>query len=205
MTLAGASGQVVTVNFASADGSASALPVFAGSDYASNSGTLTFNPGETSKTIDVTVNPDTISESNETFTVELSSAVNAAIAVSPGTGTILNDDAVPSISIGDVSQAEGNAGFNNAIFFPVTLSAPSGQTVSVTFTTADGSALAGSDYTARSFVLTFNPGFVTQNVFVQVLGDTVTEPTETFVGNLTLPTNATLLDAQGTASLVNDD
>jgi hypothetical protein len=87
VTLSAASSQTVTVNFATANGTATA-----GSDYYANSGTLTFNPGQTSQTITVMVFGDTIHEANETFYVNLSNAVNAWLSVSQGTGTILNDD-----------------------------------------------------------------------------------------------------------------
>src|SRR5207302_7050720 len=67
----------------------------AGSDYIATSGTLTFDPGQTSKTITVLVNGDTTFEPNETFTIHLSNASNATIAVGDGTGTIANDDPAP--------------------------------------------------------------------------------------------------------------
>jgi len=79
----------VTVNFATADGSA-----FAGSDYVATSGTLTFAPGTTTQPVTVNVIGDTTPEPNETFFVNLSSPTNATIATGTGTGTILNDDAV---------------------------------------------------------------------------------------------------------------
>jgi len=90
VTLSPSSTGTVTVNFATANG-----PKFgatAPSDYTSTSGTLTFSPGETTKTIEVSVNGDTVPEANETFTVNLSAASGAAIADGSGLGTILNDD-----------------------------------------------------------------------------------------------------------------
>ena len=89
VSLSPASAQPVTVAFATADGSATT----AGSDYQAASGTLSFAPGETSKTIGVLVNGDTVIEPNETFTVTLSNAVGASIADGQATGTITNDDA----------------------------------------------------------------------------------------------------------------
>ncbi|WP_408589829.1 cadherin-like domain-containing protein [Novosphingobium sp.] len=87
VTLSSASVQTVTVNYATADGSATA-----GSDYVATSGTLTFAPGETSKTVAVTVNGDTVLEGDETLTLHLSGASNASINVADGTGTLTNDD-----------------------------------------------------------------------------------------------------------------
>jgi len=88
VTLSAPSGQTVMVNYATADGTATQP-----GDYASTSGTLTFNPGVTTQPITVNVVGDTTFEPNETFTVVLSGASNAAIGTNPGTGTIQNDDA----------------------------------------------------------------------------------------------------------------
>ena len=83
VSLAGASASTVTVNYATADGTAQA-----GSDYVAANGSLSFAPGETSKTITVQVNGDTTYELDETFTVNLSGAVNATVSKAQGTGTI---------------------------------------------------------------------------------------------------------------------
>jgi hypothetical protein len=77
----------VTVNFATANGTATA-----GSDYVARSGKLTFAPGETAKTVSVAVNGDTTVEADETFRLVLSSAVNATLGTAQATGTIVNDD-----------------------------------------------------------------------------------------------------------------
>src|SRR5205814_10637913 len=84
------SGQTVTVNYATADNTATA-----GIDYQAASGTIIFNPGETSQSVAVTINPDTSFEPNETFFVNLSGATNASISDSQATGTITNDDPAP--------------------------------------------------------------------------------------------------------------
>ena len=200
VTLAATSSGTVTVNFTTADGTATA-----GSDYVATSGTLTFNPGDTTKTITVLVNGDTLNEANETFFVNLSNPVNATIADGQGQGTILNDDTtLPSISINDISLAEGNSGTSNAIF-TVTLSPASGQTVTVGYSTANGSATAGSDYVATSGTLTFNPGDTTKTITVLVNGDTLNEANETFFVNLSNPVNATIADGQGQSTILNDD
>src|SRR6185312_8027902 len=97
--------------------------------------------------INVTVIGDTTFESNETFFVNLSTAVNATISDNQGAGTINNDDSQPSISINDVSVTEGNAGTTTATF-TVSLSNPSSQTVSVNFATAGNNATSGTDFQA---------------------------------------------------------
>ena len=105
VSLSNASAQPITVNFATADGSAT----LADSDYQSASGTVTFAPGQTSQTVTVLVNGDTKFEADETFSVNLSGATNATIADATGLGTIRNDDGQPSISINDVSLRKATA------------------------------------------------------------------------------------------------
>src|SRR5256885_9739723 len=100
-----------------------------------------------------------------------------------------NDDfTLPSISINDVSVAEGNTGTTNAVF-TVTLSPASGQTVTVSYSTANGSATAGSDYVATSGTLTFNPRDTTKTITSVVDGATANVTIETFFGNLSSPVN----------------
>ncbi|HWP53694.1 MAG TPA: Calx-beta domain-containing protein, partial [Pyrinomonadaceae bacterium] len=199
VSLSAASGQTVTVNYATASGTATA-----GSDYQSASGTLTFSPGDTSKPITVLVNGDALNEADETFVVNLSGASNASIIDTQGAGTITNDDPVPFLSINDVSLTEGNSGTTSANF-TVSLSAASGQTVTVNYATANSTATAGSDYVATSGTLTFAPGEATKTVTVTVNGDTANEPDETFFLDLSSPTNATITQSRGTATITNDD
>src|SRR5207249_2930701 len=85
------------------------------------------------------------------------------------------------------------------------LSAASVQTVTVNYATANGTATAGSDYTATSGSLTFAAGTTTRTVSVTTLGDTIPEANETFVVNLTSPTNATIGDVQGIGTIQDND
>lgn len=199
VSLSTASSQTVTVNYATADGTA-----LAGSDYLATSGTLTFKPNETSKSITVQVKGDTLNETDETFTVNLSNAANAMLARAQGTGTILNDDPLPTLSINDVTVAEGNSGTTTATF-TVTLSAASGRAVTVAFATADGTAQASSDYQATSGTLSFAPGETSKLINVLINGDTTVEPNETFNVNLSNAVNATIADNQGVGTILNDD
>ncbi len=204
VTLSAASATAVTVNYATGGGTATA-----GSDYTAASGTLTFAPGVLTQSIPVNVNGDTTVEPDETFLVTLSAPVNATIGAGQGigTGTIVNDDAavvLPTLSINNVAQNEGNSGLTPFVF-TVTLSAASATAVTVNYATSDGSATAGSDYNAASGTLTFAPGVLTQTITVNVIGDTVNEGTETFAVTLSTPTNATLAIAQGIGSIINDD
>ena len=199
VTLSVASTQTVTVSFATSNGTATA-----GSDYTGGSGTVTFNPGQTSRPIGVLVTGDSVSEANETFTVTLSNPVNAVLGDGVATGTITNDDAAPTIAINDVSVTEGNTGMANAVF-NVTLSGASGSTVTVNFASAAGTATAGSDYVTTSGSLSFAPGVTAQTITVPVIGDQANELDEQYVVNLTSPVNATTADAQGAGTILNDD
>jgi hypothetical protein len=201
VTLSAASGQTITVNYATANGTATAGTT---GDYLAASGTLTFAPGTTNQTITVTVRPDTLDEPNETYFVNLSGATNATIADGQGQGTINDNDATPSLTINNVTVTETNTGTVNAVF-TVTLSAASGQTVTVNYATANGSATAPGDYTAASGTLTFASGVVTQTITIAVVGDTAVEGNENFLVNLTGPSNATLADGQGSCTILNND
>lgn len=202
VTLAGNAAQTVTVDYATANGTGSA-----GSDFAATSGHLIFPPGVSTQTIDVPIVGDTSVESDETFFINLSGASNATIADNQALGTIVNDDTaavVPSIAIADAIVVEGNGGTTSAIF-NVTLSAPTTNSVTVDFTTADGSALAGSDYATAQGTLLFAPGATSRTIVVAVAGDTFVEGNESFAVNLSAAANATLADAQATGTITDDD
>nr|WP_238148576.1 putative Ig domain-containing protein [Xanthomonas campestris] len=195
---AGAGG--VSFDIATADGSATA-----GVDYVASSLTgQTIPAGSSSATFTVLVNGDTLSEPNETFFVNVSNISGAGVSDAQGQGTIVNDDALPSLSINDVSVNEGNSGTTTATF-TVTLSAASGQTVLVNYASADGTATAGSDYVARSGTLTFAPGTTAQGVAITVNGDTAVEPNETFSVGLSGASNASIALATGAGTILNDD
>jgi hypothetical protein len=199
VTLSASSPQTVTVNYATANGTATA-----GADYTSATGTLTFSPGTTSQTVSVTVLGDLLDEDNETLVVNLSSPANATIGTAQGTGTITDNDATPSLNINSVSITEGNSGTTNAVF-AVTLSAASGRPVTVNYGTANGSATVPADYTAASGALTFTPGTTSLPIAVAVVGDLLDEATETFTATLSGAVNATLATAQGTVTINDDD
>jgi Ca2+-binding RTX toxin-like protein len=109
----------------------------------------------------------------------------------------------PGLSVADVSQPEGSGG--GALSFTVSLSKASPLRVTVSYATADGTATAGSDYTATSGQLTFAPGETSKTVGIPILGDTVVEPNETFTLTLSGAVNARVARATATATLVNDD
>ena len=202
VTKTGSTGFTTSVNFATTDGTATV----ADGDYAPTSGTLSFLPGDTTKNVDVTVNGDTKHETGETFTVDLSGAVNASIADNQGVGTITNDDQVPDISVDDQVTAEGNSPTTPTMTFNVPLSNPSDQTVTVEYATNDGTATTtDGDYAAASGTVTFNPGQTAKTVDVTVNGDDTTEPDESLTLDLSNASNANILDDSGTGTITNDD
>jgi uncharacterized delta-60 repeat protein len=111
---------------------------------------------------------------------------------------------IPALSIADTSAKEGNGG-NKNFGFTVTLSRSSSDSVTVGWTTANGTAAIPEDYSGATGSLTFTPGEMSKVVTVLVNGDRTRESNETFSVNLTSPTNATIADNQATGTIVNDD
>ncbi|HVF75726.1 MAG TPA: Calx-beta domain-containing protein [Acidimicrobiales bacterium] len=203
VTISDDSEQVVTVDYTTVDQTATAT---APGDYNATTGTLTFPASSTTaQTVNVPVKGDNIDEENETFKVVLSNPQNANLADDgEATGTINDDDGEPALSIGDQSVTEGDTTAVPATL-TATLSRPSSKTVTANYTTANGTATAPGDYTAKSGTVTFAPGETTKNVTVLVAGDTAIENNETFFVDLSTPTSATILDARGQATIVDND
>src|SRR6185312_15806461 len=110
----------------------------------------------------------------------------------------------PSVSVGDASVTEGNAG-TTPLSFPVTLSAASTQPVSVTYATADGTATALSDYAAASGTVTFGPGETSKTISVGVVGDVAIEQDEALTVTISGAVGATVAGATATGRITNDD
>ncbi|HEY0075793.1 MAG TPA: Calx-beta domain-containing protein, partial [Abditibacteriaceae bacterium] len=200
VTLSFASPETVTVNAVTANGAA-----LAPGDYTSGGSTLTFAPGQTTKTFSVSVVGDTLDEDAENFFVILSAPSNAALSRGRGVGTINDNDLPPAIGIENLNIGEGNGGQRTAVFRLV-LSQASGKAVKVNYATAVGTATAGNDYVAVAPTqVTFNVGQTVTLARVPINGDLLTEPDETFLINLSAPVNATLTDNQATGTILNDD
>ncbi len=196
------SGKEVTVAYADA-GTGTAT---SGTDYtALTAGTLTFAAGTTSQTIAVTVTGDTDNEPNETVIVTLSSATNATISTAQGTGTIIDDDGMPALSIGSPSVIEGATGAT--LTFQVYLSPMHTAQVTVAYADAGtGTATSGTDYTALTAgTLTFAIGATSQTIAVSVTDDSDDEQNETVIVTLSSATNATISTAQGTGTIIDDE
>ncbi len=190
----------VTVNYRTDNSTASYT-----SDYVFGSGTLTFAPGETVKTVRVQLHDDFDTEPAEVFTMDLASpSANATISRASATATIIDNDApsgTPLVSIGDlvVDEADGTANF------VVTLDRPSVGVVSMNYATLNGTALAGSDYVAQSGTLKFAAGETAKTVKVALINDTLPEGAEAFDLALSGFVGATALDPVGTAVIGAND
>src|SRR5205807_8957784 len=186
VTLAAASIQTITVNFATTNGTATAP-----SDYLATSGMLTFNPGDLTKTIGVTINGDQLFEPDETFTVNLSNPVNATISRGTGTGTILNDDAqggIISFSQGNYTVSESGG----SITITVNRSGDTSGPATVDYTTPDdsaaltvlpcstpsGVALPRCDFTTALGTLRFASGETVKTFLVLISQDNFVEGPE---------------------------
>jgi len=177
-----------------------------GSDYVAVPPTVrTIPAGQTSLAVAVTINGDTTVEASETFALDLSGASGASILDGRGLATITNDD-VPTLSIDDVTVAEGNSGKMAATF---TISLSAATSTNVTFnamTGSAGSAQAPADFDAVATTALVIPAGQTSVVYtVMVNGDTVVEPNEVFGFNLSAPSGATFADNQGIGTILNDD
>jgi hypothetical protein len=195
--------KATAVDYATADGTATA-----GSDYTETDGTLTFAPGETSKTIDIPITNDNVYELPETFGLTLSSPSGPGIVeiLSPGAAslTINDNDNLPNLAAANTSVGEPRINGTATIYFTVQLTNPTVQTATVNYATANGTATAGSDYTAASGTLTFAPLETSKTVAVTVLPDTeFEEPDETFTINFSNALNVSTNNSQGTATIVN--
>lgn len=190
-----------TLNVDTADASA-----VAGEDYVALHGTAVIAAGTNSTTVAVQVNGDNKYESAETFGVTLSNPpAGTAIGTATGTGTISNDDALPTLSIANVAVNEGNSGTSTATF-NVTLSNPSASAITFTINTADNTATAGSDYVAIVNGSGSIPaGGTSTTVAVTINGDTGVEANETFSVNLSAIANASNATASATGTINNDD
>jgi uncharacterized repeat protein (TIGR01451 family) len=200
VTLSNPSSLPITVDYATVAGTATAPADFA--NVAPT--TLTFTPGTLVQSATVAVVADTTFEPDETFAVNLSNPTNATIADGTAAGVITNDDGVPSLSINDVTAAEGDAGTTN-FTFTIAASNPTTTPITVNYATVNGTATAGTDYTTTAGVATIPAGATSTTVVVPVIGDVILEPDETFTVNLTVPVGATIADAQGIGTITNDD
>ena len=201
VTLSAASAGTVTAKYVTANSTA-----LAPGDYTHVPlTTLTFAPGEVTKTVTVDVAGDTLKETTEQFQVKLSGLSGAVAGDATGLGYILDDEGPLSISIGDVHIAEGDSGTRNAV---MTVSIPEPQQAGVTFAVTPGSATNPDDYTNPTNpdnTLNFTSTVASRVITVPIVGDGSVEGDETFSVTLSAPKNAVLGDATGVFTIHNDD
>jgi len=190
-----------TVAFRTVDGSAGS-----GADYVGANGTLTFQSavfGATQRQqVAIAIKGDLLDEVNETFRLAIAgSEVPGGEATA--TATIVDDDPKPALSVSDGGTVTEAAGAKAS--FVVRLSRPSGRSVAVAYTTANGSATAGQDYAAQADTVRLPAGSTEARIDVGVLDDAIDEPAETFALKLTSSDTATIDDGEGTATIADDD
>jgi hypothetical protein len=190
----------VTVHYATASGTATS-----GSDFVATSGTLTIPAGQLVGSIAVPIIGDTIVEPTETFTLTLSNPFHATLGTpSVATGTILDDDGPPQIALSQTNYiVNENAGM---VTIAVVRSNPT-IAVTVDYNTADGTALAGTDYTATSGTLSIGIGIVSTTFNVPIIDEGLSQGSKTFTVHLSNPQggNATIGSANGTVTIVDND
>ena len=208
--LSSSSNQSVTVQYTTANGADRLnlnVNAQSGSDFTAASGTLTFAPGETRKTVRVSTTEDRAYEWNEIFYLRLSNPTNARLFGSTATGTIDNDDSPPTVSISDGSATEGDE-----VQFKVSLSAPTGRSVYVDLKPEVGTgdtAKPLDDFDDRGLEFAMAGGTdqepISFTARVATVDDDVDEPNETFTVRLSNPRGLTLGDATATGTIVDDD
>jgi subtilisin family serine protease len=205
-TLSAAATSSTTIAYRTAAGTAAA-----GTDFITAASSLAIPAGATSGVVNVTIVGDMAVESDETFTVQVTTVNGNAVANVAGTVTIVNDDAAgggpgagPIVTIANVSMPEGNFG-TPVMRFLVTLATAATRQTSVAFTTTNGTAIAGEDYLAAKGAVVFRAGETAKTVDVRLVGDTRVESDETLTVALSNPVGLTLGIATATGTIVNDD
>ena len=202
VTLDAPSAKTITVDFATSDGSATA-----GEDFDAASGSLTFQPGETSQTVTVALRDDAIVEGEEAFAVALTNAQNAQLGNADATATVTltDDEGALTVSLDPAAVVVGEG--DDVATLTVRLSSVTTQPVTVAFATQDGSATAGDDYTAAApgSSVTIPAGDLTATFAVNLTGDALDEDDETFTVTLASPSAGTLGTATATVTIQDDD
>ncbi|HEX2179020.1 MAG TPA: CAP domain-containing protein [Actinomycetota bacterium] len=143
------------------------------------------------------------------WTTDFGGVVDSGAVPCPGSGAAPPPPPppAPGISISDVSVTEGSSYFGSSkiVSFQISLPAAATSQVTVRYATSNGSAVAGSDYGAKSGTATIPVGARSVYVTVKVVMDRTREANETFNVNLSSPVGATIADAVGVGTIVNDD
>ena len=204
VSLSSASPETVTFTWFTADGTAEA-----GTDYTPQASTaVSFAPNETSKTLYIPTLDDTTVEPNETLTVSITAPnlpAGVVLGTAQATVTITSDDtATLAISAATTTAREGSPAS-----LSVSLSRAVSETVTFSWSTADGTAEAGTDYTPQaSTAVSFAPNETSKTLYIPTVDDTTVEPNKTFTVSITapkLPAGVVLGTAQATVTITSDD
>jgi hypothetical protein len=164
-------------------------------------GVLTIPSGVQTAAISIPITDNHLDEADRVLKVVLFNPSNAVLDDSSATGTIVDDDPLPRLSIADLTVAEKANNFQ----LRVTLSEPSGRRVDVAYRTTDGSALAEGDYTARSGTVSFLPGATTASIALRVTDDVLRESTEQFFVTLSPTSTAVIEKSKGVVTILDND
>ena len=190
----------ITFNISTTNGTA-----IAGEDYTGKSNELiTITAGQTSSSTSInTLNDNTYEGATQGFSVNLSSLNNATTSTNTASVNITDLDSPPTLSIANAVSVSEESGSTS---FTLNLSHKTVQTVGVNYSTTNGSALAGSDYTVASGSINFAPGEVTKTINVTLLNDDIPESNESFNMTLSGATNvSSITDNTGTATITDSD
>jgi hypothetical protein len=188
---------VMTVSYATADGTATA-----GSDYQAVSGTLTFNPGETSKDVVVPIIGDTLVEGDEVFFLIHQGQSAGYVDRAPAEGIIIDDEGLATLSL---SAATYNVNENGGSLDIHVKRAGGNGTAMIDYATSDGGAAAGSDYATKTGTLSFNSNETDKVITVLITNDTQNEVDETFNFKLSNPSNAISGSPNAAVVTIKDD
>src|SRR5213076_256214 len=198
VTRAGGAASGVTVDYATSNGTAAA-----GSDYTAKSGTLSFAAGVTSKTFAIPIVKDTLDESDETGNLTLCVPPGRATLGTPDTAvlTIIDNDSGGVLQFSSATYSVNEGVLSGKAVIKVTRSGGSASGVTVNYSTGDGTATAGFDYTATSGMLTFGAGVTSKTFAIPIVKDTLDESDETVNLTLSDPTGGATLGTPDTAVL----
>jgi hypothetical protein len=180
------------VSYATSDGSARS-----GSDYAANSGKLTFAPNESTKTIVTALVDNAAIDGNRTFSLQLSSpSTGVSLGASTALATINDNDAGIVFGSGSIKfSASSYTVLESRGEALITVNRVGGLTpTTVTYQTTGGSAISGTDYTAVSGTLSFSANETSKTFLIPIVRDTLSEESETVNLSLSSPFKATLSD-----------
>lgn len=200
VNLSAPSGKPISLRYSTANGTA-----VAPGDYNSANNLLISIPAGTSSAgFSVLVFGDTTYEQSENFFVNLTEAANVVLAETQATATINNDDPIPTISVFNTFAPEGDSGTSNASV-TIQLSNPTYLPVTLSVLTSDNTAIGGRDYVLSDTPMTIPAESFSANATVQIIGDAVNEPNETFFVNIYNIVNATTGQTQASVLITDDD